>query len=355
MKVLVVGFYTKTYMPYIYKYEDLLKQNHIEYDVVCFDRNTTMKSEKVGNVFLYGRKLGVNRREKIIPYIDYSRFVKLIIKSHHYDKIIVLTTIPAVLLFRVLTKKYKNNYIFDFRDFTFEYLNWYKNAVDKIIDRSFHTFISSKGFLHFLKDSKKISLIHNISNENREKETSAITDNPIKIGFVGYVRYYDVNIALIQALKNESDMSLEYYGTIYVDCDLPGYVEKNHINNVHFYGDFDNQDKPDLYEGITLINSIYSLDSKEVEFAIPNRLYDAALYKRPIIVAAGTYLAEVVEKYELGLIVDVKKDDLKGVIRSYIACFDQTRFLEHCEMFLTDVRKDDIEFCEMLERFLREQ
>ena len=38
----------------------------------------------------------------------------------------------------------------------------------------------------------------------------------------------------------------------------------------------------------------------EVQSALPNRLYDALIFKKPIITTEGTYLTEVVEKYGIG-------------------------------------------------------
>ena len=82
-----------------------------------------------------------------------------------------------------------------------------------------------------------------------------------------------------------------------MDCDLEGYCKRNNIKNVVFKGEFKNEDKPEIYREIDFINAIYGNKSLEVTTALPNRLYDGILFKKPIIASKGTYLGEVIKKY----------------------------------------------------------
>lgn len=356
MKALIIGFYTKTYMPYILKYEEILKKNNIDYDITCFDRDSTGDETQESNVFTYHRKMGTQKWRKIFPYFSYISYVKRIIKNKEYDRIIVLTTIPAVLLYNTLTHTYQNRYIFDFRDYSYENYSVYRKLVNSIVEKSFCSFISSKGFLHYLKDSTKLNLVHNISNQDAGVSYAEEIDiNHIVIGFVGYVRYYDVNTRLIKQLKDCSNIMIRYYGTVYDDCDLKTYVLKNEIHNVEFYDTYQNEEKPKIYSSITFINSIYSLQSKEVAFAIPNRLYDAALYKKPIIVASNTYLEKIVSFYKIGFSVDLTKQNIHEEIANYIKSYNADTFARNCRRFLSDVLNDDQVFYSKVTQFLTEE
>ncbi len=353
MKVLIVGFYTKSFMPYIKKYEDILIAKNVKYDITCFDRDSNGDLSFEGNTYTFHKKMGTIKWKKIIPYFKYIHYVKRIIKEGQYNKLIVLTTVPAVLLNRVLLYHYNQNYIFDYRDYSYEKYRSYKRLVDRIVTNSFCTFISSKGFLHYLNPSEKINIVHNISNiEAMVDQASPIDTQDIIIGFVGYVRYYDVNTALIKCMQGHSDIKIVYYGAMYDDCDLVSYVKDNHFQNVEFYGIYQNDEKPDIYKNMTFINSIYSLDSKEVAYAIPNRLYDAALYKKPIIVAKGTYLSYIVEQYGIGLAVNVYEDNIYELLRDFLNKFDGIKFNENCQSFLDEVMKDDLCFMRKTETFL---
>ena len=48
-----------------------------------------------------------------------------------------------------------------------------------------------------------------------------------------------------------------------------------------FKGEFKNEDKPEIYREIDFINAIYGNKSLEVTTALPNRLYDGILFKKP--------------------------------------------------------------------------
>ncbi len=354
MRILIVGFYTKTYMPYIQKYEKILREKNIEYDITCFDRDANGISTHEENIYTFHRRMGTIKWKKVIPYFKYIAYVKKIIKNGQYDKLIVLTTVPAVLLNKILLKRYNQKYIFDFRDYSYEKYSFYKCLVDRIVANSFCTFISSKGFMHYLNPNEKINIIHNISNAEAVIDKALPIDiQNIVIGFVGYVRYYDINTALIECLREHPNIRIEYYGAMYDDCDLVSYVRENHIQNVKFGGRYQNEEKPEIYRNMTFINSIYSLNSKEVAYAIPNRLYDAALYKKPIIVTNRTYLAEVVTKYGLGMVIDVFEDDVYGKIIEYSKKFNMDEFTWNCHRFLEEVEKDERLFIKKINLFIR--
>ena len=356
MRVLIAGFTTKKYMPYLDKYLEVLKLHSCDYDIVYMDRSDDSESVKIGNEFYFNYKMPIEKRvwSKFLPYWGYMHYVGKILQEGNYDKIIFLTTAPAVLLAKFYLNKYKNKYIFDYRDYTFEKIGIYRKLVERIIDDSYASFISSKGFEKFVGQHKNLYLTHNISNV---EDTCDLTSNDeitqnIMIGFVGCVRYFDVNSILIDKLKESDEIKLSYVGPTYDDCNLKEYCEKNGIKNVSFVDSFDNKEKANLYKKITVVNSIYSLKSPEVLQAIPNRLYDAAIYKRPILVAKGTYLEEIVNKYELGIAVDVYEDDVEVMIREYFKNFDYVVFNNQCNRFLEDVLQDENKWFEIVSGFL---
>lgn len=329
-------------MPYVEKYEKILIEKHIIYDLVCFDRDSNGPLTHDGNQYTFHKKMGVAKTKKIIPYFSYIKYVKKLVKLNKYDKLIVLTTVPAVLLHNLLKRKYKNNYIFDFRDYSYENIKLYKLIVDKVVNTSYCTLISSKGFMHYLRKSDKIFFTHNISNTQFKECISADIDKQhINIGFVGYVRYYDVNTMLIEQLANKPNYRLQYYGTMYEDCDLKTFIKKNAIYNVDCFETYQNNEKPKIYKNITFINSIYSVRSKEVVYAIPNRLYDAALYKKPIIVAKNTYLGKVVDKYNLGFAIDLEHENIHDCINDFLKIYNVETFNRSCEQFLLTVHMEE--------------
>lgn len=355
MKALIIGFFSKTYMPYMQRYEKIFQENNVEYDIVTFDRDSNGKIEQNGNTYLFKHTTGTNKLELLFLSIKYRRLIIKLLKKNKYDKLVVLTTMPGILIHRKLFKKYKDNYIFDYRDYTYEKIGVYRKIVDKIIKNSYCTLMSSKGYMKFFENKDKIIITHNISNEEyqEEKAIDLREKENLNIGFLGYVRYFDVNSKLINAFKNSDKISFTYVGLPFRDCDLEGFCKENNIQNVKFMGRYENSEKAKLYKDIDIINSIYSLDSEEVQPAIPNRLYDAALFKKPIITAKGTYLAQIVEEYQLGFSIDVYQEDIQKALENYLNNFNAQEFTKRCNQFLEEIYQDEKKCNEATKNFVQ--
>lgn len=354
MRVLLVGFFSRTYMPYIEKYENQLKKNKIEYDLIEFDRDTTGKPLVSNNSYIFRHKTSTNKIQMLYLSFKYKLFINKVMKKNNYDKIIVLTTMPGLLIYCKLMKKYRGKYIFDYRDYTYEKYGFYRKYVDNIIGNSYCTLMSSKGYMTYFNNKDKIIITHNISNIDDcfKKAEDLKSKRNLNIGFLGYVRYFDVNSRLIEAFKNDKNISLSYIGVQFADCDLRGYCSNNNIKNVSFVDKYENSQKAKFYKNIDIINSIYSLDSAEVKPAIPNRLYDAALFKRPIIVAKGTYLEELVKKYKIGFSIDIFSENIQERLNDYLKKFDSKEFQKNCDKFLKDVMNDENKCKEYVKNFL---
>lgn len=356
MKILIVGFHPRGHVPYVGNYENALNKLGIDYDAVYWDRFNDGDLEKNNNEFIIHIRcsLGGNRLKKIIPMFKYRSIVKNIIKDGCYDKIIVLSTLPAVLLSGILLSRYRNKYILDIRDYTYEKYNFYKNIVDDLVDKSFFTGISSKGFMRFLHCNNKIVYTHNITNESAEIKDVKVLDlsRRINIGFVGGVRYFRENSALISKLDS-SKFCLSYIGYRHSDCDLEEFCIKRGIRNVFFKGKFKNEDKPQIYRDIDIINSLYGDFSLEVTTAVPNRLYDALLFKKPIIVSKGTYLAEIVINKGIGIAVDINNDDVNDLIVNYVKSINYNDFVKNANVFLNEIRQEQNCYLRKIDEFLK--
>ena len=154
-------------IPYVKDYENLLINNQIQYDFLLWNR-TGDKMEmpvesRINHVFNYITKK--SKISKVIPFLMWRRFAKRILKKNKYDFLIVCTTIPAVLLTDLLLKSYKDKFLLDIRDYTYENIRLYRYALKKLINYSGLTVISSKGFLEWLPFDKDAYVVsHNLTN-----------------------------------------------------------------------------------------------------------------------------------------------------------------------------------------------
>lgn len=354
MKVCIVTYDEYINIPYIEKYQRFFELNNISYDIILWDRRNIIDSQEETNYYVFKSRVGKSKLSKILPFLKWRRYTLKILKKYKYDRIVVLTTLPAILIKSYILKKYEEKYILDIRDYTYENICLYRKMVDKIVDKSLITYISSKGFKSWLKPSEKLTLTHNITNAEMEfkKEHINLNLDKITIGFVGGIRYYHENCYLINNMKEHLNVQLKYIGKVHEGIDLEGYCTKKSISNVEFQPAYINSDKPKIYQGIDFINAIYGNKNNTVRTALPNKLYDSILYKVPIIVSKGTFLAEIVEKYHLGFAIDIEKEDVYHVLKQYIENFNEKVFIDGCNALKNEVYKEEIISSEKLKMII---
>lgn len=356
MKIGIVGFIDKNNIPYMEYYEEVFKNSNIEYECIFWDRFNNCTTEKIGNEYIVHITCepGINKIRKLIPMYKFKKEIEKIIDKEQYTHLVILTTIPSVLIHKKLIEKFKEKYILDIRDYSYEKYRWYRKILRKLIENSFFTAISSKGFLKFLGKSDKIIVCHNIGNKFPvfDKVDDLSKKEIITIGFVGGVRYFDENCKLINIFVNNEKYRLAYIGRRNMDCDLESYCKEHKINNVIFQGAFKNEDKPEIYKEIDLINAIYGNESLEVTTALPNRLYDGILFKKPIIASSGTYLGEIVKKHGIGIVVEQVDGTTMDIVENYLNDFDVKKFSEKCNKFLTEVIAEQDAYIKALNLFV---
>ena len=362
MKIGVIGFGERNFMPYVETYENEFKKANIPYDCIFWDRfNDDASISKNNNEYIVHIRCepGINKFKKLIPMLKFKRQIEKILQREHYTHLVVLTTLPGVLIYKILLKNYSNKYILDIRDYSYEKYGWYRKRVEKLVANSYFTAISSNGFKAFLPKNEKIITCHNIgSNFSDENEVRDLKNKEtLTIGFVGGIRYFEENCKFIKAFANNPKYQLAYIGKRNLDCDLEGYCKRNNIKNIIFKGEFKNEDKPDIYSQIDMINSVYGNSSLEVTTLLPNRLYDGILFKKPIIASIGTYLGEVVNKHKVGLTVDIgdNKENSIEKIDMYVSSFDGADFVEHCQKFRDEISDEQNWFFEHIRKFVNDE
>lgn len=79
---------------------------------------------------------------------------------------------------------------------------------------------------------------HNVDYDtiNNVKNTTFVQDSCIRISFIGNVRYYNLNIKLLDLLKNDERFRIQFYGT--ESEKIRDYCVTNGIRNVDFEGRF---------------------------------------------------------------------------------------------------------------------
>lgn len=141
------------------------------------------------------------------------------------------------------------------------------------------------------------------------------TGGAFTVGFVGAAQFAE-QIKLLVSAGKESGIQVIIAGS-FLDTKLQEYcVEKGAIcSGTYNY----KRDIANLYSKIDCVFSVYPMEDANVNLALPNKLYESIVCGLPIIVAKGTYLSEIVEKYKVGISIDSNN------IAEYIDAFKSLR------------------------------
>ncbi|MEY8446050.1 hypothetical protein [Enterococcus ratti] len=355
MKTGVIFIGDIIFCPFMKLYTDILEAHSEDYDILFWKR-TNEKANYPDNYLFYEHtsKLNKNKLLKIPDFFRYQQWLKKTVKEKKYDKLIILTTVPGLLLSKELITKYQGKYIYDIRDYTYENFSFYKNLENKVIDNSYFTCISSLGFKNFLPQNDYI-LAHNMQMEELANQSNFIKkkEAPLNLVWIGAVRYYDQQIDIIDNLKNSKKINLIYHG-IGEDYErLMDYVSKNQIHNVKFTGKYVNKEKSKLLKDADLLLNAYKLANQhKVKHLISNKYYDGLIYGIPQLVENDSYKQEEVEKRNLGVTVDPKDPQLEEKLLDYYFAIDEELFNKNKKAALSEIEKDQLYYIKKINDFV---
>ncbi|MCL2422933.1 MAG: hypothetical protein FWD11_03405, partial [Micrococcales bacterium] len=259
--VLVVGFQSRNCTPYLAHYEALFEAHDVTFDTVFWEREGTpgfTSSPGVrGTAYSYHDATGTNVVDKTWRALGYMRHVRRLLRTGRYDRLVVLTSEPAFLLSRSLLGRYSGRYLFDYRDITFERLGWFRRRIDKVIASSYAAFFSSAGFVGQFREHEHTYVVHNVAHDVVAAAATADLRqrHPVRIGFIGFVRFPRENESLVDQLANNDRYLLSYAGTEFRSSDMAAHAAKVGARNVTTTGRYLDSDKPRLYESVDIINA----------------------------------------------------------------------------------------------------
>lgn len=347
MKIALVCPSNIVHMPYLENYIKLLnKISNVDFVIINWDR---FHIEQDSDFCFKDKKHGHPRN--FFDYAKYASFVKGKLNGGDFDRIVVFGLQLMFFLSGFLVRNYKGRYIFDVRDF-----NAIKRISDfkKAISHSAFTVISSPGYKGWLPDLDKYVVNHNLNIEGFDclGDVSPIATDDIEISCIGALKDIAINIKLIEALECEKNIRLSYRGEGVINADLQNYVDKNNISRVEISGRYDSRlDEARLYGSADIINMIMTPGSINNDTCLSNRLYNAAIFGRPLIALRGSLIASLIERYKLGIVVSTV-DELREEIHRYASLYDPVDFDLARRRFLQDVMNENEHFKNKIQSFV---
>lgn len=332
--------------PYSKKYMNILERSGEKYDLIGW-RREEIPQYAGDNVYMYGgeaAKRYSSPTQKIKPAFGFRRYVKDIINKKNYDRLIILTTQTALMLSDVLLGRYKNRYIFDYRDRSYEYIMPYRTFVNSIIKKSVETVISSPWFADVLTDKKQYILAHNMPDEyNGFYKKTLVKKDPserLSVGYIGALRAYDYHRQLIDTFADDSRFEFHTYGCGDDTKRLSEYAAK--FDNIYIHGAYKEEDKYKIINTFDIMSYNYPYNFVNAGL-VANRYYDSLIMKKPMFVNPKSEHGK--KLIEMNMAVGIDQDaDLSACadkIYKWYNTLDAVEFAEKCDLCLDKYIKEN--------------
>jgi len=346
MKIALICPSNILYMPYVKNYENVLVEQNIDYDIINWDR---FHIEEISDTTYRDKKKGHQRN--FLDYLKYKKFLMNRLNSIHYDKVIVFGIQLSYFLKKTMKNNFNEKYIIDIRDHNkiLKFFNF-----KKLVESSAFTVLSSPGYKEWLPKSNKYVINHNtqIPRIDDLKEIGTFNREVICISNIGAINEFHINIDFINSLKNNPKFKLNYHGEGNINDDLISYLKTNRISNVFVTGRYIKEDEEILYESSDLINVLRTSDGINNKTALPNRIYNAVFYGKPLLACVGSHLGDVIANNNIGIVLD-SFNEVENSIFQYMKKFDDITYNKGRELFMEKVIQENKHFENKLLTFLQ--
>lgn len=353
-KICILSAVNIKHMTMISFYTEKLKRDNIDFDIIYMDKYGIEEEFPSKNKYVFENIINPKstKLKKIIKYLKFRKFAINILENNQYDFIIVWNDLAIFMFADYLSKKYKRKYSLNIRDYLGEKNKLIYNRFKKVIDKSAFTTISSEGFKSFLPPHNYL-MMHSYNSEILKEVTPKKkfqTDEPIKITFIGNVRFFEINKKLLDYFKNDMRFKLQFYGTN--ASVLEDYAKENGILNVEFHDSFQVKETPTFIERTDLVNNIYGNKSMSLDYAVSIKLYYGIYTRTPILVVPNTYMAKIIEKYKIGYVIENIDLDLPDKLFHWYNNLNFKEFDDSCKNLINEIKQNNNSLEEVYQKFI---
>lgn len=343
--VAIVSVADMRHMSMISLYTELFEKAGIQYDIICTDRYMDKEQQQSGvYAMAWGLKEDASKFRKILPFIAFASHAKKIIAERKYDFLVIWNENTAILLWDLLTGPYKGRYCVNIRDIGIDnqaVLRFLKGAV---IRRSSFSTICSPPMTRFLPAfdytlimSQNQRILHMCTRREAFRERGL----PIRITYIGKVRFLQEDRRIIEAFGNDDRFLVQYFG---IGAErLHDFVVEKGYTNVKLLGLFPLEMTGSLLEQTDIINAYYGVSTFDLRVSTSIKLNYAPYLRVPALVTPGTYSEELANGFGFGYSVR-NFDSLAEDLYNWYHSLDFGRFQAGCDEFCSYVESVNQKF-----------
>ena len=272
-------------------------------EVITWDRNNEYIEDMPGyHVYKKTSAYG-NRVQKFINMWGFYGFCRALIRQLEPDVVIASHWNNLLMVPKLNRKKqmlvYENLDMpsgpFLIRKCTSTLEKWKMREVDLTVHAS--RFFASQ----YPADYPQIVLENKPTFENGTLFSHEI-HSPIRIAFIGNLRYFDILKNLVEAIRGDERFQLYFHGNGPAQEQLKKLAGET--SNIFFTGQYAYEDVPQLYEQTDVVWAAYPNKDFNVKYAISNKFHESIMLGVPAVYASQTCLGEYATQQKIGLEVD---------------------------------------------------
>lgn len=286
--------------------------------VITWDRNDDYKEEICG-YHVYKRKSEYgNKTRKLLNLWGYRQFCHRTIKSLHPDVVIASHWNNLIMVPRLNRRHqilvYENLDVpteaYILRKITAALEHWHMRRVD-------FTIHASRFFPQLYSPKNRQLILENKPSFQTPPFQEYTPHHPLRIAFIGLLRYRDISKVLIDAVRNDSRFLLFFHGDGHASQYLQECAEG--ASNVFFTGRYAYEDVARLYQQTDIVWAAYPNKDFNVKYAISNKFHESLSFGIPTVYADKTCLGDFVIREHIGLAVDPYSTEAVKSLLEYVS------------------------------------
>jgi glycosyltransferase involved in cell wall biosynthesis len=148
---------------------------------------------------------------------------------------------------------------------------------------------------------KRLEIIYNSPPDLLHTVSAPASKTGFQIGYVGMMLQDRGLIELFQVLKRHPDWSLELAGFGGDEDQIRAAAAS--LPNVHWHGKIEYRQSLELYAQADVILATYDPAIANNRLGSPNKIFEAMMLAKPVIVAEGTNMDRIVQEANSGLVI----------------------------------------------------
>ena len=299
-----------------------LKKNYgdkVKLTVVAWDRNNGYTEAQPGYVVYKKTSAYGHKTRKLMNLWGYRQFCRATIQQQRPD--VVIASHWNNLLMVPQLDRSRQMLIYENLDVPTEgYLVRKASTLLERMEmqRADLTIHASRFFPKLYPASCNQLVLENKPTFQAPKPQPYAPHKPLRIAFIGLLRYRDILGTLIDAVRNDERFELYFHGDGHAKEFLEAHASQ--AGNVFFTGRYAYNDVARLYEQTDVVWAAYPNKDFNVKYAISNKFHESLTFGIPTVYANETCLGDFVTEHHIGMAVDpYSSDAIKQLLEKIVS------------------------------------